>query len=110
MSNPIIKPLSPNTKINKPELIEIINTATKELGRIDELYRKFFVATSEEKPTLVAEIEAELLAVKEKYTELFIAPDGGSSKINALNDQIVEIEAYHQKLLEGETSVEADIQ
>lgn len=106
MTNRNISPVPRNTKLTKVNLIGLLNEAVNEINQIHSLYDKFFIEKGEN-PSYLAQIEQKLESINNKYTELF----GGSSptRVEAADEALQEIKAYHAKLLEGEDSIQADI-
>lgn len=109
----LLQKINPNKKtISRTELIEFVREAMSQIGEINEAYKKYFeVAGSDESPAIFDEIEAKVKKIATAYGDLYAKdPLTAKSKISELTEQIEKIEEYHSLLLEGDDSIQSDIE
>lgn len=107
----LISNIKPNSRsITKEELQNFINESLRQIGEINEAYKKAFEGSTEQSGLLV-EIEEKLKQIKIKYEEYFIViSDNGKTKVTNLDEKIQGIIDYHKILIEGDNSIKKDIE
>jgi len=97
--------------IKRDEFYDFIEESLKQVGEINEAYKKLY-EDSEESPAVLKSIEEKYEKIKNEYDNLFVSDEQGIVKSNQLQEQIQKIQEYHKELLEGsdeEGSIKADI-
>lgn len=106
----LIANIDPNKRtITKEEMRNLIIESMRQIGEINEAYKKAFEG-SDEQSGLFIEIEEKLKQIRIAYEENFVSlGENGKTKLVVLDEKIQEINLYHRKLTGGEDSIENDI-
>lgn len=106
----LIANVDPNKRtITKEEMRNFINESLRQIGEINEAYKKAFEGSAEQSGLFI-EIEEKLKQIKATYEEYFVSlTENGKTKILALDEKIQEIILYHKKLTDGDESIKKDI-
>ncbi|MCK5412753.1 MAG: hypothetical protein KAI57_00045 [Candidatus Pacebacteria bacterium] len=108
----LVNGINPKKKSpTKDELWNFIKNSLKQIGEINDEYKKFFEGT-DEKISIIKEIEEKYTKIKESYDELFLVNDGEKNKLQEIEEKIEEIKEYHKELLEDiddEISIKSNI-
>lgn len=101
--------INPSRKtLSREKLLEFVREALKQVGEINESYKKFFEG-GHENIAIIPEIEEKLDELRLGYESLFVSDGTSLSRIQDLNVKIQEIKNYHEELLGGDQSIQSDI-
>ncbi|MDD2871138.1 MAG: hypothetical protein PHS49_04040 [Candidatus Gracilibacteria bacterium] len=94
---------------NKNELWDFVKKSLVLIGEINSFYKELHEGT-EEKESIIKNIEDSYNKIKDNYNDLFTPDSVGVTKSLEIQNKIKEIEDYHKELIDGENSIKTDIE